>query len=1123
MSRNKNAALKKDFDSIFERKYNPNNDLISKSIKDANNIRSEYFDSKIDYFRDFINSSIVGDNNPPTDQVFNITQADINGLNSDFTIMDHQIEGINWLLKMNFLNLNCLLADEPGVGKTTQIISLLVYLYGFKPKGTTTIPPSVVRRRMGLNLIIVPIIVLNNWMDEFQKISSAYAMRVICYHDKMYSPNDFLDRNIDTIVMAYTDLIRITNKIKGKNINRNKIDDLLFNVSWNYVILDEAQFIKSGERKKESSVPGTTRVLRKRTNPVNFKETSDSDDERRKTKIDNDDDIEVTPENAFSSIKKIKCRLIILMTGTPIQNNVEELWNVLNLLIPSIFYINVRDNRHNKFADLYDIKSFVDNEERYEKMIIKLKSILDMIMLQRTFEFIMKNRIRAGLSNNIKKIEKLLCIDPTPLQVKLNNVIVPNNNRSEHNVIIGDARNKDEVAEKARNIKQQYIYDHPYIACSNEGILSKNAEEIRDFIDNYSDNSDDPVYLSSITHNSPKFNVLFKLIYKILEHNANNYDEDLSTKPKETTPEKETRIRNEIKRWDALVNVPLEETSVLIDKVDNNSILEANEKISQTLTDKKNLPNKIIIFAFFIEVLDLIGTCLTRDNIGYYRIDGQHKNNADVNAKKFKEEKNSHKVFLMTARAAGVGINLQSANYVIFIDTDYNPQVDMQAVGRAWRSGQERNVTVIRFRLNCQFEINKFNQTQQKRALAQYILVFPSKLKEGGGMSSEEVRKSMIIGYDYLFTRYKNTEMIDNDFIGNLIDPSYEDDDIVGLSQKANNLFNLLKEYQKDVRDHEIVKEKMEEEFEDEKKETEKEKMDENEKKDKKDEKKKRNSDKTYTRQYDDHMFLRPDQIETLGTLEEHIDLIHLYERMIKESERSDNKEVEDPDGNSYSKDELETIRTEQINKAIKFLADKGETADADGVVDKMIELRGSIRDGAFVDWSEGPFEKYLESYATYLIDKDEGLDDVTSIENMKKTFRMLKSRLSDDKLIKYHEKFIKDRFQLVNINDYDESIHQYKEKHIKMRKPFKVINAFWLKNTPIDYGSDYGTNGYSKDEDLMILDAYTHCRYNDWDTVVRLLRSLPPLKYNWFMQTRNQSNIKDRFYYLHSLIEKQL
>lgn len=58
-------------------------------------------------------------------------------------------------------------------------------------------------------------------------------------------------------------------------------------------------------------------------------------------------------------------------------------------------------------------------------------------------------------------------------------------------------------------------------------------------------------------------------------------------------------------------------------------------------------------------------------------------------------------VFLLSMRARGVGLNLQAADTVIMYDTDWNPQIDLQAQARAHRIGQKREVSKASFQLKC--------------------------------------------------------------------------------------------------------------------------------------------------------------------------------------------------------------------------------------------------------------------------------------------------------------------------------------------------------------------------------------------------------------------------------------
>lgn len=84
-------------------------------------------------------------------------------------------------------------------------------------------------------------------------------------------------------------------------------------------------------------------------------------------------------------------------------------------------------------------------------------------------------------------------------------------------------------------------------------------------------------------------------------------------------------------------------------------------------------------------------------NYRYVRLDGNDKiETRKANIRAFNTEKDIF-LFLITTRAGGLGLNLTSADTVIIFDSDYNPQVDLQAMDRCHRIGQTKTVMVYRF------------------------------------------------------------------------------------------------------------------------------------------------------------------------------------------------------------------------------------------------------------------------------------------------------------------------------------------------------------------------------------------------------------------------------------------
>lgn len=106
--------------------------------------------------------------------------------------------------------------------------------------------------------------------------------------------------------------------------------------------------------------------------------------------------------------------------------------------------------------------------------------------------------------------------------------------------------------------------------------------------------------------------------------------------------------------------------------------------------------HKILIFAQMTTLLDLLELLLARRGIRFERIDGSTVVKERRRAAEAFQNDRQVSVLLLTTRAGGVGLNLQAADTVILLDSDWNPQVDLQAMDRAHRIGQSHPVLVIR-------------------------------------------------------------------------------------------------------------------------------------------------------------------------------------------------------------------------------------------------------------------------------------------------------------------------------------------------------------------------------------------------------------------------------------------
>ncbi|MES2829322.1 MAG: SNF2-related protein [Bacteroidota bacterium] len=122
----------------------------------------------------------------------------------------------------------------------------------------------------------------------------------------------------------------------------------------------------------------------------------------------------------------------------------------------------------------------------------------------------------------------------------------------------------------------------------------------------------------------------------------------------------------------------------------------ASSKMDMLIEQIENkAPNhKILVFSQFVTMLDLIRSQLEERNIGFEYLSGQTTRRSDVVAS---FQNDSHKrVFLISLKAGGTGLNLTQADYVFLVDPWWNPAVENQAIDRAYRIGQQKNVVAVR-------------------------------------------------------------------------------------------------------------------------------------------------------------------------------------------------------------------------------------------------------------------------------------------------------------------------------------------------------------------------------------------------------------------------------------------
>ncbi|KAG8624084.1 hypothetical protein KVT40_009060 [Elsinoe batatas] len=143
--------------------------------------------------------------------------------------------------------------------------------------------------------------------------------------------------------------------------------------------------------------------------------------------------------------------------------------------------------------------------------------------------------------------------------------------------------------------------------------------------------------------------------------------------------------------------------------------------IKQILELARRAKDKTLVFSHRLPILDCMEELLNKMKITWARIDGSMtgpKREAILN--RFRE--GEYDVLLVSTRAGGQGLNMQDANRVIIVDFGYNPTWEEQAVGRAYRLGQKKDVFVYRFVTGGTFEDKLYNMGLFKSSLFQRVV-----------------------------------------------------------------------------------------------------------------------------------------------------------------------------------------------------------------------------------------------------------------------------------------------------------------------------------------------------------------------------------------------------------------
>lgn len=148
----------------------------------------------------------------------------------------------------------------------------------------------------------------------------------------------------------------------------------------------------------------------------------------------------------------------------------------------------------------------------------------------------------------------------------------------------------------------------------------------------------------------------------------------------------------------------------------------------------------LLLISTYTQIMDFLGRMCDRHNWGYFRLDGStevSQRQSLVNS--FNARLTPKRLFLLSARAGGVGLNITGASRVLMVEPAWNPAIDSQSIARSWRFGQTRPVFVYRFFLSGSIEEVMLQRQLLKKDIAD-VAVDHSAVGEGK-LDRDEMRE----------------------------------------------------------------------------------------------------------------------------------------------------------------------------------------------------------------------------------------------------------------------------------------------------------------------------------------------------------------------------------------------
>lgn len=563
---------------------------------------------------------------------------------------DYQLQGLDWLVSLYENGLNGILADEMGLGKTLQTISFMAFL-----------------REKGMNgpfLVAAPVSTLSNWVDEIERFAVPPCIHPVYTCSQLTHPDRFAP---EMPVLLYHGTPTEREHMRKTHMKKLGPEfpiictsyELIMNdrkhlqrFSWKFIIIDEGHRIKNLNCK-------LIRELK-----------------------------------SYSSANRL------LLTGTPLQNNLSELWSLLNFLLPDIF------DDLDSFQNWFDFSAIQEKEghhawleeQKKTNLVGSLHAILKPFLLRR-----MKTDVETTLP---PKREYVLYAPLTQGQKDLYGKLLKHEGRAWviDKLVGGDATKKRKLLEDSA--------DTPKSKKAKSTVAGRGARKNKKPT-SYKE-LEDWEYFQKLDESSSEEEI------EVLDE----YQKKLLQATKEASGKK---LQNLVMQLRQACNSPHLFYWPWADGQDpDNSIVTESGKmmlLERLVPALFERGHKVLIFSQFAKMLDIIedwasdlrGWPVCRIDGGVSQVDRREQ------IRRFNKDEGWN-LFLLSTRAGGLGINLTAADTVILFDSDWNPQQDLQAQDRAHRIGQKNPVIVYRFATAATVEQTLLEKADGKRRLEKLVI-----------------------------------------------------------------------------------------------------------------------------------------------------------------------------------------------------------------------------------------------------------------------------------------------------------------------------------------------------------------------------------------------------------------